>query len=333
MDVRRLGIVARSRLAATFGYAGLPVCISIDVEPDLRLVDRGKQDERWRGFERLAREMPWIRERQARQTSRPAHFTWYLRMDPQIAETWGSAAWLIERYGDALGSMRADGDELGLHTHTWRWDERPGRWLVDRADREWTAHCTQVGLDAFGAAIGKRCRAHRGGDRYVDPAMLRLLVDHGVRVDLSVEPGMAAAASLVPEETALGEMPDYRTAPTGPYRPRSLDEFTSADPGASSPLMMIPLTSAPDGNGGRSVVYPWLEPADFSSLLEQMIAEEGPPPVLAFAVRSELPLRPTWDNFLENLDWLARHRELGARFVTASDAAVRLRAVPQRVAA
>jgi hypothetical protein len=333
VDLRRLGIVARSRLAATLGYQGLPVCLSIDVEPDLRLVDRGKIDEPWTGLERLAGEMPGIRERLARHTSRPAHFTWYLRMDPQIAEAWGSAAWVIDRYGGFLGSMRAEGDELGLHIHTWRWDEQAGRWLADRADREWTAHCTQVALDAFRSAIGKRCRAHRGGDRYVDPAMLRLLVDGGVRVDLTVEPGMPAAPGLVPEEPAVGELPDYRAAPACPYRPRSLDDFTSADPAASSPPMMIPLTSAPDGDGGRSVVYPWVEPAEFCSRLEQAIAEEGPPPVLAFAVRSELPLRPAWDHVLENLDWLAGHRELGARFVTASDAAVRLRAVPQRAAA
>lgn len=306
-------------LARARRRAGPPLLLCIDVEPDARLVDREARAP-WRGFERFVAELPALRERLSAVSGDPPRFTWFLRMDPQVADTWGSAAWVAERYGADLRTLEGDGDELGLHTHTWRWDGAAGSWVAEREDLEWVEHCTTVALDAFEASFGRRCRAHRGGDRQLSREMLAAVVDRGVEVDLTVEPGMAPEGSLMPEERSRGTTPDYRRAPTEPYRFLDPGDYLSPHPEGGKPLM-VPLLSVEDGGGGRSPLYLWTEPGAFASRLDARL-DEGTPRAVAFGIRTDLPLQPEWDWFLENMECVAMHPSLErSRFVTASEAA------------
>src|SRR4051794_15451026 len=78
----------------------IPVVLCIDVEPDPRVLDPATTPP-WDGFERLIERLPALRQRLAEATGKPAAFTWALRMDPQVAEAFGSPSWLAEKYGDA----------------------------------------------------------------------------------------------------------------------------------------------------------------------------------------------------------------------------------------
>jgi hypothetical protein len=298
---------------------GPPLLLCIDIEPDPRLVERDNPAP-WLGFERFVAELPALRDRLKAAGGRAPRFTWFLRMDPQIADTWGSAAWVNQEYGEALAALAQEGDELGLHTHTWRWDGSAGEWVADREDPEWIEHCTTMALDAFEASFGRPCRAHRGGDRQLSAEMLSLLVARGVEVDLTVEPGQPPAGALAPGEQARGTTPDYRDAPTEPYRFRNACDFLAPDPRGGAPLM-IPLLSTPDGDGQRSPLFLWTEPAAFAARLDALLGQASPH-ALAFGIRTDLPLIPEWDWFIENVEQLARHPSLGrSRFVTASEAA------------
>jgi hypothetical protein len=84
------------------------------------------------GFERFVERLPALRDELSEATWQPAAFTWFLRIDPQVAEGWGSATWGAEKYADVLSDLTASGDELALHTHLWRWDSQAGDWLTTR---------------------------------------------------------------------------------------------------------------------------------------------------------------------------------------------------------
>jgi hypothetical protein len=43
----------------------------------------------------------------ALETGRDVHFTWLVRVDAQIAETYGAAAWGLGHYRDAFTILRA----------------------------------------------------------------------------------------------------------------------------------------------------------------------------------------------------------------------------------
>jgi hypothetical protein len=295
----------------------LPVVLCVDVEPDLRVFDRG--DPRpWSGLERFVERLPELRERLTNAGGAPVVLTWFLRMDPQVAETWGSPAWVADAHGEDLAELAAHGDELALHTHTWRWDEEIGCWVADFDDPAWAEHCLSMSLDAFESAFGRPCLAHRGGDHFLSGPMLAQLARAGVKTDLTIEPGWPPVGPSG-GEPAAGMLPDYRAVPLAPYR-SSPARFPAPDPDGGDPLL-IPLFSPPALRRRHRLPLP----PDSGHFVSRLAFEllRNPPPVLALVLRSDAALG-SWDLVAANLEHLARHR--GMRFVTASAAAERLTA-------
>src|SRR4051794_25087441 len=154
--------------------AETPVVVSIDVEPDARVFDRAEPPT-WHGFEGFVERVGGLRERLAELSGTAVGFTWCLRMDPQIAETWGAADWVGEAYGSALLHLADQGDELGLHTHAWRPDPNSNGWYAEFEDEAWGVHCVDVALTAFERRFGRACEVHTSGDHYLTGAMLARL--------------------------------------------------------------------------------------------------------------------------------------------------------------
>src|SRR6185295_11929581 len=120
-------------------------------------------------------------------TGAPVRYTWTLRIDPQVAQVYGHAAWLVDRYGARIDASIRAGDEIGIHPHFHRWDSRARTWLLDLTDRSWIADCALGALDAFATALGRPCRTtHLGA--WIDAPVLDLLDRRGVHVDLSLRP-------------------------------------------------------------------------------------------------------------------------------------------------
>jgi hypothetical protein len=294
------------------GHRETPVVLCIDVEPDPRVFDPGSPAP-FVGFERLLEKLPALRERLSEATGRGAAFTWTLRMDPQMAETYGSAGWLAESHGETLTELVAAGDELALHTHVWRLDAELGEWFADFEDPVWGEHCVLMALDAFQASFGRKCRAHRGGDHFLSGAMLGALQSQGVAVDLTVEPGLPALG--LPEgETAKGVSPDYRRVPGRPYR-SSPSRFPEADPQADRDPQLVPLMSVRRRRPPfrRVPLPPWENP---NAWRPRHIKAS---PIIAFAVRTDFVLKePLWDRIEANFEHLAHYP--GMVFETASAA-------------
>jgi hypothetical protein len=293
---------------------GTPVVFCVDIEPDPRVIDRADPDS-FAGFERLIGRLPQLRERLSEASGKPAAFTWFLRMDPQVAETWGSPTWPAETYGAVFSELTERGDELGLHTHTWRRDTQEDEWFADYKDPIWADHCLRMGLDAFETAFGRRCTAHRGGDHYLNGAMLPTLEAHGVKVELTVEPGVPPVGALE-GEAARGLCPDYRGVPSRPYR-SSARTFPAPDPTAHSDPLFVPLASSPRVRPpfGRFPLY--LNHKRFQHRIALELLRKLP--IVALAVRSSSALSSeAWTMITERLTDIARYPQM--EFTTASEA-------------
>lgn len=126
----------------------IPVIVCIDVEPDGSVTGRDCQSP-WYGYEK-ARDFfvgmsPLIKSA----TGSPAHFSWFFRMDPQIADIYGSGDWPVSAYRDYVDEFEENGDAIGLHTHLYRFDPGRSAWLIDNADPVWVRHCIASSCTCF----------------------------------------------------------------------------------------------------------------------------------------------------------------------------------------
>jgi peptidoglycan/xylan/chitin deacetylase (PgdA/CDA1 family) len=310
----------------------IPVLICIDAEPDARDVClRGRVD--WHGFEQTCGLFSEYRPQAERATGGPARFNWFLRMDPQIAAAYGSPGWAASHYAAEFSRLFAAGDELGLHTHPWRWDEGLNRWVADFGDQAWVSHCVRVSFDTFEAAFGRRCVSFRFGDRWTNEETLQLVEELGAEFDLTMEPGRPATAPALPAgDLFTGAFPDYTRVPREPYRP-SPSDFTVD--GGTGGLWVVPqstglLPAWPPARLYRRAVWrlrygprqylplsPGLDPVSFRRLADDILYG-SPRPYLCLPLRSNDATHPDRAGAMRaNLEALLAH-PLAGRFSFAT---------------
>ena len=283
----------------------IPALLCIDIEPDPRVPDRARPDP-FAGFEHLLFLITPLRERLTSVGGTDARFTWFPRMDPGMADVFGTADWVPATYQRVLDRLRAQGDEFGLHAHPWRW--RDG-WVADYADEAWIAHCTDVGLETFRDVFGHDCESFRQGDFFMSDALNRQIDAAGVRVDLSLEPGRAPTRRLQPDEQTTGWLPDTRELPRAAYRP-SIDDYRVPDPSRRDGLLRVPITPA----------ELWTDPDEFARDLRVRV-QQPDLSHLAFAVRSDVGLLPDdWGRIERNLAEICRQLDGHVRWCTAPEA-------------
>ncbi|MFV0308392.1 MAG: methyltransferase domain-containing protein [Desertimonas sp.] len=287
--------------------------VGIDIEPDERTpavdapVALSGVPVVMRWFERL-------RPRLASAAGAPVRATWYVRMDPQIERCFGRHDALARRYRSELDGLAAGGDELGVHPHAWRWTETG--WVVDYDDDEWMRECADVSLRTFVATFGHPCRAMRAGDRHLTPGLFAAGVAHGVRVDLTVEPGAPPITQHIAGERSSGWIRDMREAPRHAYVPDLLDPLRIAGRPGGEPDVLVELPAALN----PIELAPWNEPAAFRAAIEARLDDDDLTH-LGFAFRTDLGTNPgLLERVTTNLDWLARRLGPAAVWTTASGA-------------
>ncbi len=194
----------------------ISVITCIDVEPDERLIAPNLQRD-WSGFDITFEFFSHLRKRLEDATGSPVHFSWFLRMDPQIEYTYGTATWVVRRYSSLVERIKSAGDALGLHIHAWRWNENLCNWILDIADQMWVDHCVRLGFESFRASLNEPCLYFRFGDHWMNNATLALVDKLGARFDLTLEPGQKSGHV---QECFTGSFFDYSQVPQYPYRPR-----------------------------------------------------------------------------------------------------------------
>ena len=221
----------------------IPILIAIDAEPDGVFIDP-EQRVPWHGFERSAAVIERWREDLERATGRAVHVTWLLRMDPQIEKVYGSLQWSVENYAGRLERMARQGDEIGLHVHTYRWTSGNNEWVVDLSHQDWVEQCVELGYQAFTDALGRTPRSFSMGSSWLNQPTVRKLEDLGIRYDLSLLQGVGSTSigKMVGRRKGTGTMPDCSNLSGPPFRP-SLEDFTIPDPARREGVWLIPVST------------------------------------------------------------------------------------------
>jgi len=214
-----------------------PVVICIDVEPDERLIDP-KVRQPWAGFDATYEFFSKLRLRVQSATGRPVHFSWFFRMDPQIAHVYGTADWVVRQYSSLIEGIRSAGDAIGLHIHAWRWEESRGNWVVD-LNQAWVDHCVRLGFLSFRDSLNETCAYFRFGDLWINNATLALIRELGAQIDLTPEPGQRGCRA---DEFFAEAYIDTSEMPRRPYHP-SKSDFRKPDTESAEKLWIIPMTT------------------------------------------------------------------------------------------
>ncbi len=308
------------------------ILLLIDVEPDERKTS-GAQDG-WESSNVALEHLERMRGELESTTRQKVTFNWFVRGDPQIAGTWGSANHVAEACPRTLKSIERHGDYAAPHVHLWRWSETHRTWYSDFLDSSWVEECVDTGLESFRSVFGYAAEAFRFGDRWIDNSAVELLRRRGIRYDLTVEPGLPGGA-IHDDPHARGTVPDFRGAPREPWMPSSTNYLVPETSG-SGDLWMVPLTTTPPA--WRLVRRaPWLmvgsrspnlvlKPSQLWSHIQRELDRPAAAP-LALVFRSgDLGKQQFLRNFKQVTGLMARHPALAfCEFTSVADAMARWR--------
>src|ERR1051326_1671982 len=293
------------------------IALTVDVEPDERTFDPSTRP-RWIGFETLLPEMRRLRKRLAKATGVAVHFTWLFRIDQQIQRTYGSPDWPFVQYRSEVDELCAAGDEIGVHTHAWRWDDGASDWIADHGNPEWVGRCIDESLATFRNAFGRPARVFRFGDRFLSNEVIAQLDRAGVHCDLTLEPGCQPSAQIRASERATGSLPDFTAAPRIPYRP-SPQDFLQPGLALRRRLWLMPTTTGilPNpltGSDAPAVLSRLLGPP--CSIMRQVFEgylSSAPLPLVVSVARSDVLLDAfNSEQFREFCDYLADRARNGS---------------------
>jgi hypothetical protein len=287
----------------------IPISLCFDVEPDERCINPNRRAP-WSGFEDLFGQIRLRRKLLEEAVGSPARFCWTLRLDPQIELTYGSADWVVKEYRSILDQLIAEGDEIGIHTHAWRWDTDSQKWIGEHENDAWVEHCVRLSCETYEKCFGQSARVFRFGDRFMSNKVMRILEELGIVCDLTPEPGHIAVRRLAAGELTTGWIPDYRTVPRSPYQPSRFD-FCKPARFIPQKIWILPLSTGyvEDGNDGSENLtmvmgFPF---EAVRQVLEQNLMSDARPYIVAVA-RTDVTLDPfTRGQFDLFLDHLAEH--------------------------
>jgi hypothetical protein len=289
----------------------IPAFLCIDVEPDESAPDVAPRP--WSGFASIVDFIERLREPLAERSGVAPHPTWFFRMDPVIETCFGSTDFAVQRHRGEVERILTSGDPLAIHVHPQRWDEGSGVVFSDHSDASWATRCVQVAAETFERAFGEPLRRASMGGRFIPEHVVDALVEVGVQVDLSAEPGVAPIADdRSYGHGATAPSTDFRGYPRYPYRvsKRGLGvPATSTDDARA--LVEIPRSTTDVewalGSVRRRVgmtvrrtrttrsLNPWEDwpsPTTYWDLVERS-ADESPLPFVALTFRSDPLSRPS----------------------------------------
>ena len=307
------------------------IILAIDVEPDgRRELDK---DNGWKGSRDAIEHFRRLRGSLEEATAADVRFNWFLRADPQIAGTWGTADYVAEACPELVRMMENTGDGAGVHVHAWRWSGERGRWFNDLKNDAWIDECIDTSMKAISGIFGDPVKMNRFGDRWLSESAIASLRRHGISYDLTIEPGLPDMP-IHDDAESTAWLPDFRGAPRTPYHPDGNNYMKEAPGGSHDSLLMIPVTTSPMGwrlvrrapfimRGSRSPNLVLGHPA-VTRIISDALKVPSPAPVVIVVRSGDLSNARFYKNFKRTTAALIRHPALAyCQFTTVEEAASR----------
>ena len=207
---------------AKLGRMGAPIVIIIDIEPDEDFIDPHDQKP-WQGFERAVPYFQNLRRILEDSTGKTVSFTWSLRLDPQISETYGDPAWAIQRYQPQLEQLALEGDELGIHVHAYRSANSSKHWIEDLGDRDWVNACVKMAYETFSENFPSSPRVFSMGADWINHDTVMFAEQLGIEVEISATAGASSRRRTRNKKGYSGTQPDLSRVKPIPYHPSKHD--------------------------------------------------------------------------------------------------------------
>ena len=306
------------------------IILAIDVEPDGR-AELDKENG-WKGSRDAVSELAKLRDALENATQESVRFNWFLRADPQIEKTWGSATFVADACPEMMRTIESSSDQVGVHVHTWRWSDERESWFNDFDDSSWLNHCVESSIAAVTEITGEPVLMNRFGDRWMSTAAVRSLRANGIRYDVTMEPGIPDMP-IHDDNQSTSWLPDMRGAPRAPYYPDG-DNFMREAATPDGELLMIPLTTSPMSwrlvrrapfimRGSRSPNLV-LEHLSVWKMISDALNQPSQSPVVIVMRSGDLSNPRFRNNFTRTTSALARHPALAfCEFTTVDEAAAR----------
>lgn len=220
------------------------VIICCDTEPDQpeyggMSYDTHRGKHTWRGVEEGIPKAKEIANLVRDSEGRNAKITWFLRSDDQMNELYGDYAWMVKNFLDLWRELEHEGDEIGWHSHLWRWDKNNTTWYPEVEDEIWIENCLKKGytsfLDYFNPA------SVRMGWDFSNNFIMRKLNELGIMVDLSALPGQKSIGCK--GKSPYSVCPDWEITSEHQYFPSKYDFRRDAvEDEESLNILEIPVT-------------------------------------------------------------------------------------------
>ena len=155
-------------------------------------------------------------------------FTWFPPVDNFMSEEYGDPAWILTNFTDIWNAAIERGDEIGWHVYQHRRDG--GQWYPESDSKAW-----REGLWACYErlrSIGYTPRATRIGGTHCTNAIMKILEDMKIAVDMTALPGRVRRDGFL--------QLDWTRTPERPYRPSCTDYRVPGNPNVS--VLEIPLS-------------------------------------------------------------------------------------------
>jgi hypothetical protein len=145
--------------------------------------------------------------------------TWLMRVDNGPVHDQ-----MLVLFRDKILELKSNGDEIGIHIHTWSWDSELSKWVqtTNPADE------TKIVFDSVGMFkrnLGFAPLSVRMGWTAISNEIMRALSENGLLVDASALPGVSSSGKFGGRDNIF----DWSRVPTTPYHPSSYDYQSPGD--------------------------------------------------------------------------------------------------------
>lgn len=135
--------------------------------------------------------------------------TWLVRVDNGPVKDS-----MLELFRNEMLELKSDGDEVGIHIHTWVWDQELSKW-VQTKDPKHEIEIVLRSLDMFRKKLGFAPSSVRMGWNTMSNEIMRALDASGLLVDSSAIPRTFSPGKFGKRDNFY----DWSRAPNEPYHP------------------------------------------------------------------------------------------------------------------